>query len=120
MLPLALVIRFALELCLLAVAGWLPYHLWPTPIGLAASAASVVTLLLVWGALISPKRRLELGAPSRLALEAALFGLAATALATTGRTCLAAALLAVALIDRWALALLSRSDSGHTGGAEKH
>lgn len=106
MLTLALAIRFLLEICLVAVAIWLPYQLWPGPSGLVFSATAVAVLLLTWGTLLSPKRRVELGAELRLSFEMALFGLAAIALYSRGHWPLAIGLTAIASADKLALFLL--------------
>lgn len=107
-LALALAIRFSLEICLAAVAAWLPSQILAGREALGLSAALVIFLVLIWGALLSPKRHLEIGALPRLLLEMLLFGLAAIALYSNGQRQLAFALIGIAAIDKVALVLLER------------
>lgn len=106
MLDFALVIRFSLEICLVAIGLWFPWNHSTGVTALAGSLAIVVGLVLTWGMLLSPKRRLEIGGTARLLLEAILFSAAAAALATGGHWQLAAALIAIAIVDKLVLILL--------------
>ncbi len=106
MLGLALAVRFALELCLVAVASWFPWHVWR---GVRAAVGTVVLVglvMLVWGYFLSPKRRWEIGGLARLVLEVGLFCLASATLLWAGRWQLAIALLATALADKLVLVVL--------------
>lgn len=105
-LPIALAIRFALEICLVAVAAWFPLQADIATTRLALSLGSVIVLLLIWGTLLSPKRRVEIGGPPRFILEFALFGLATAALFTRGHWELALTLMGFWLFDKSALLLL--------------
>lgn len=106
MLAIALMIRFVLEICLLVVAAWFPFEVVGGPGGLVAGAASALLLMLGWSALLSPKRRVEIGGGPRLALEFALFALASAALASAGHWEIAAALFGLAVIDKSAVVAL--------------
>jgi hypothetical protein len=92
-------VRFLLELAALValvlwgaatvagVGGWV--------LGLAAAAAFAAA----WGMYVSPKARIPLGAGARLAVELALFGTVALALAYAGRTVFAVAFALVAVVS---------------------
>ena len=103
MLAVALAVRFALELCLLGVFAWAAHRLAPGPAGVGLAVAAVVVVAGVWGTLLSPRRPVEIGRAPRLLLELILFGLAAGALYGGGHWRLAAALIAVELIDKLAI-----------------
>ena len=108
MLALALTARFALEVCLLSVVGWFAYRLSPGWKGAGLSVAAVALLAITWGALLSPRRPVEIGELSRLLLELALFALAAAALYSRGHWQLATALILIELVDKLALSFLER------------
>ena len=108
MRAIALGIRFALELCILASLALLAAHLATTILsqallGIAFCAAAAA----VWATFLSPKRKYELGLAARLALEAVFFLGAALILNYVGWPALAIALVVVAVADRIALALLA-------------
>jgi hypothetical protein len=102
----ALGVRFLLELCILA-----SFAAWAARLDTPAVARVVLGVILcldaatAWGLLLSPKRRFDLPAPVRLAIEAGFFGLAAAALFEIGWTMLALALLLAAIAHRIALAI---------------
>ena len=103
----ALGIRFVLELCILASLAILSAHL-DVPV-LAQVLLGLVFCIVgaaVWGAFLSPKRKHDIGLVGRLVLEAAYFAGAALILAQVGRPLAAIALMAVAVVDRIALALI--------------
>jgi hypothetical protein len=103
MLSLALAIRFSLEICLVAVALWFPWHHLTGTAAMAGSVALTVALALTWGNFLSPKRRVEIGGLARLLLETALFSFAAAALYSGGHWQLAAILIGIASIDKLVL-----------------
>jgi hypothetical protein len=111
MLAVALAVRFALELCLISVTAWFFYRLSPGWNGAVLSLGGVIILAATWGTLLSPRRTVELGALVRLALELALFGLAAAALYSGGHWKLAALLIAVEVIDKSVVTFLQRASS---------
>ncbi len=108
MLASALMIRFILELCLLAVAAWFPFEVLGGFWGLALGTAAALLLMLIWGTFLSPKRRVEIGGVPRVVLEVALFAVAGIALKSTGHWQLALALFGMALIDKSAVVALER------------
>lgn len=103
----ALVVRFALELCVLASLAALAAHL---PVARWAQAVLgillCVTAAAIWGAFLSPKRRYEMGLVGRLVLEAAFFLSAALILAYINWPTVAIVLIVVATADRIALAFI--------------
>jgi len=107
MKAIALAIRFALELCILASLAALAAHL---PMAAWARALLAVLFCLtgaaVWGTFLAPKRRYEIGVAPRLLLEAGFFLGAVSILACIGWPISAVALLVVAIADRIALAFL--------------
>jgi hypothetical protein len=61
--------------------------------------AAPLAVIVVWALFVSPKRRVELARPLRLAIEFAVFGAAAAALVATGHWTLGIAFAAVALVS---------------------
>jgi uncharacterized protein DUF2568 len=103
----ALGIRFTLELCIVASLAALTAHL-PVPISVKVLMGVLFCGIgaAVWGALLSPKRKYEIGAAGRLLLEAAFFIGSASILHFIGWSALAIALLVTAAVDRIALGLI--------------
>ena len=94
MLDVLLALRFALELALFAVLGSLGAGLPPSaPAAWALGIGCAATAVAVWGVLLSPRRRVDLPLPARLAIELALFGAASAGLAASGRPVWAVVLL---------------------------
>ena len=89
-------LRFLLELCLLAALAY---------VGLQASVVLAVVLPVVaavlWGLFVSPKSRYPLSLPWWLALQAALFGVAAIGLIAVGETFGALVAVNLALVLFW-------------------
>ena len=107
MKAVALGVRFLLELCILAsLAAWSLSRPLQLPLRIAIASLACLAAALLWGAVLSPKRRIDFRAPVRLAIEAAFFGVAAAALVGTGSTTLAVMLVTAAIADRIALATL--------------
>ncbi|SFB56330.1 Protein of unknown function [Cohnella sp. OV330] len=101
-----LALRFALELAMLAALGYWGFkadaasaYRWMLGIGSPAVAA------VVWGAFLSPKASVPLHAGLKLAIELAVFGVAAAALYAAGRPASAAALLGVWAVNRILIAV---------------
>ena len=93
-------LRFLLELALLAAVSY-----W----GLQAQGAVVAVVMplvfaAVWGAFLSPKAKVALPRPARLALEVVVFALGAAGLFAAGATTLGIAFAAVVVVNE---ALLS-------------
>lgn len=107
-LVVALVVRFALELALLAgvaVATWLlvpGWWRWP------AAIVAVIAVAVLWGAMLSPRAPVTIDEWAKVAIEVVLFGGTALALAATGLGIPAAVGVAVWLVDRVAIAMLQR------------
>lgn len=87
MSPANLVLRFLLELTLLAALGY-----WGTQQAVSVAArgalavAAPLAAALAWGGVVSPKARVRAPAPVRLLVELALFASGAWALAAADRT----------------------------------
>ncbi|MDG0794925.1 YrdB family protein [Cohnella ginsengisoli] len=99
-------LRFALELAMLAALGYWGFKTDAAPalcwtLGIGAPAAAAV----VWGAFLSPKASVVLNAGLKLAIELAVFGVAAAALHASGRPASAAALLGVWAVNRILIAV---------------
>lgn len=80
-----LTLRFLLELCMLAALGYWGVETGEqlvAKIGLGTGAPLLAGL--VWGIFLAPKSSRRLHQPLRLILELVIFGLAITALYTTG------------------------------------
>jgi Protein of unknown function (DUF2568) len=90
-----LALRFALELTALAAVGWWGWDVGGPLLALAAVAAVVA----VWGAFVAPKRRFDLAAPIRLAIELAVWLAAGAALYGVGHTALAVAFVVLAVVS---------------------
>jgi hypothetical protein len=95
-----LVLRFLLELCMLAALGYWGY--WTgqgtlAKVGLAICAPLLAAM--VWGVFISPKAAVRVPRWLWLVLQGILFGCAAAALATTGHPFLATVLLLLVAIN---------------------
>jgi hypothetical protein len=58
-----------------------------------------IGVIVVWALFVSPKPRIELPRPARLAIELAVFGLAALALAAAGQRTLAIVFAVVAVVS---------------------
>lgn len=92
------VLRFVLELCMLAALGYGGYEAGSNPVNYVLMVALPLAAATVWGAFIAPKARHPAVDPWRLALEIALFGAAGAALATAGQMRLAVILWLAAAI----------------------
>jgi Protein of unknown function (DUF2568) len=90
-----LALRFALEFAALAAVGWWGWDAGGPLLALAAVAAVVV----VWGAFVAPKRRFDLAAPIRLAIELVVWLAAGAALYGVGHTALAVAFVVLAVVS---------------------
>ena len=111
MLVAALAARFLLEVALLIVlAIWGFRQADGLALGLLCGLAAPSAAALLWGLLISPKRRFELGRIPRLVLELALFATAAGALWQMDRPIVALGLFAAACADRFGLIWLRRRE----------
>ena len=107
-LRVALVVRFLLELALLAGAATAVWGLVPGGAAWLAAIAAVIVLAVVWGLFLSPKATLDIRPAGRVCLETVLFVAVGAALWATGLGGAGAALVAVWVLDRIALAALQR------------
>jgi hypothetical protein len=106
-LPLVLVARFVVELCLVvgvAVVAASASDAWPVRVLVAAAA--VVALAVVWGLVLSPKARIGLPVQVRVVLELVLFGLTAIGLWGIGYVAAGALLFAADVVILGGLFLL--------------
>jgi hypothetical protein len=90
-----LALRFALELAALAALGWWGWDVGGPLLALAAVAAFVV----VWGSFVAPRRRFDLAAPIRFAIELVVWLAAGGALYGTGHAALAVAFVVLAVLS---------------------
>ncbi len=107
LLRIALLLRFLLELALLAGAGVAAWRLTPDGWAWAAAALVPVLVAVLWGLFLSPRARVPLSAGLKLLIETVLFAGVALALAASGLTAAAVAGVAIWAADRLAIALLS-------------
>jgi len=88
-----LVLRFGLELCLLAALGWWGFSVGgPLIVKILLAVLIVAGVAVVWGLFLSPRRTVPMGADARLVMEVVLFTLAVLALASLRQAVLGAAL----------------------------
>jgi hypothetical protein len=98
--------RFVLELCLfaaMAVIGWgaMDNRLFGVVVGLGLALMTA----LIWGMLLSPRRRLDLPLAIRVVLELVLFATSAVGLAALGHPTWGLALLVAEVLVLIGLAL---------------
>ena len=112
MVTILLALRFALELCLLGSMAVIGLTAFDNPAaGFLAAAALVTAVGAVWGALLSPRRPVDLPLFVRVALEVVLFVAASLGLAVSGHLSAGVLLVAAELVLLPALAAL-----GHPPG----
>ena len=96
-----LAIRFALELCMLAVFGWWGYHSGGSgPTKIAWAIAAPLTAAVVWGIFLSPKAKIKLSLAIRVLMELALFSFAGWMLYRKGKEIQGELLVAAFVINR--------------------
>jgi hypothetical protein len=79
------VLRFALELCMLAAfAYWGSRATGSTAANVVVAIAAPLAAVAVWGRFMAPRSPHRLPEPRRIPLEIVLFGLATAALAAAG------------------------------------
>ncbi|HEX6872097.1 MAG TPA: YrdB family protein [Micromonosporaceae bacterium] len=103
MKALALVVRFGLELAVLAALVYAGVVLVSGPLGWLVGLVAALLAAAVWGVFVSPRARIILPTPARLAVEVAVFAAGCAALLWAGRAGASAALGGVYLADRLAL-----------------
>jgi Protein of unknown function (DUF2568) len=106
-------VRFGLELCLLAALCYWGFHTHDSLIAdLAAGLGAPLLFALAWGAWVAPKAPYRLQDPLRLVLEVAVFTSGTVALLDAGSGTLAALLAVAVAINICLLFLLSQRGSG--------
>ena len=94
------VLRFVLELCMLATfAYWGSHATSATAANVAIAIAAPLAATAVWGVFMAPRSRNRLPERRRIPLEIVLFGLATAALADAGQPGLALAFGVTAAIN---------------------
>ncbi|MFW6204187.1 MAG: YrdB family protein [Actinomycetota bacterium] len=102
-----LLVRFLCELAMLAAFGYWGFRTGDGAAGRALlGIGAPLVVAIVWGVLLSPKRRYDLPVVARIVIELALFGAAAVALAAAAQPALAVTLAAVAVVQRVGLSAL--------------
>lgn len=106
MRAMALLVRLGLEICILIALAGMAAH-WAAPFGMRVLLGIVLCAAAggVWGMLLSPKRKYEIGTGGRLFLEALLFMGTAAIVYYSGHPAWAVAVIVIATADRIALAL---------------
>jgi hypothetical protein len=88
------VVRFLLELCMLAA-----FAVWGATINVAVAIAAPLVAATVWGIWLAPKSERQLRGPAFVAAELTMFGLATVALLAADHTAAAIAFGVVAAIN---------------------
>jgi hypothetical protein len=94
----ALTIRFLCELGAVAAVAYGGYRATGGIAGVVLGGVCAVALMAFWGTFLAPRRRIDLPLPVRLALELAVWVVAAGAHWSTGRTGLAVLLITAAVV----------------------
>jgi hypothetical protein len=104
--PGNLLLRFALELCVLAaLAYWGATTTLRLPGRIALAIAIPGVVAAVWSLVVAPKARVDLGPVFRLAVEIVIFAAAVTALAVRHQLLLAVLLALLYLLNRVLMAI---------------
>jgi hypothetical protein len=98
-----LALRFFLELAALAALAY-----WGWSVTWVLAIAAPAAWIALWATFGSPKARVTLETPQRIAFEAMVFGAAAAALSAAGQAVWAVVLFAAWAANRTVLTLLSR------------
>ena len=114
MTAVLLALRFMLELALLAALGVIGWNAFDnTILSVIAAIALVVVAAAAWGALLSPKRRLDVPLALRVVIELCLFIAASAGLWATGYAGAGLALLGGEVVVIVALGLLGLPPGTH-------
>lgn len=117
MAPLLLALRFVLELTLLGTLAWLGFRNFDNVGGATFVAVVVVVLVgVLWGLLLSPRRRIDLPLGARVVIELALFGIASGGLASAGLPLAGIALFTLEVVVVSGLAGLGYPPGSDVGG----
>ena len=94
-----LVVRFLLELCLLAALAWAGASVdGPLLVRILLAVGLPLGAAVLWGTFVAPKRKVQVSEPTRLLVELALFGAGALALVLAEQVVLGLAFGALALL----------------------
>jgi uncharacterized protein DUF2568 len=93
-----LTIRFVCELGALAAVAYWGYHTAGGAAGVALGVLCAGVVAAAWATFLAPKRRIDLPLPGRLAIELAVWALAAAGLWSAGRRGLAGLLFVAAVV----------------------
>jgi hypothetical protein len=96
---LNLLVRFLLELSALAALGYWGYGATSGALRWALAIGASLAFAALWGLFVSPKAKVVVPRPARFAIELALLGAAAVALAAAGQPVLAAVFAALVLVS---------------------
>lgn len=107
----ALLLRFLLELALLAAAAFLAWTLADGGWRLPLAVLTPVAIAVVWGTFLSPKARVTIPGWARVAFEALLFVGSGYLLWRVGSPTAGAALAVVWVLDRVVLAVTEGTPS---------
>ncbi len=100
----ALALRFALELAAIVAVGWWGFGLAaPAVVRAAAGLVAPLVVIVVWGAVVSPKPRFAVPRWLRLLTEVLVWLVAITALLAVDRPGLAVAFAVLVVVDLLAL-----------------
>lgn len=109
-LAVALVVRFLIELALLAGAGIAAWHLAPEFWAWPAAIVAPLVVAIVWGLFLSPRARYALREPVKIALETLLFVAVGCALFAVGLGVVAVIGVGIWAADRIAISVLTPRD----------
>ena len=109
---IALAVRFLLELALLAASALIGWRLAEGGWRFLAASIAVLVVAVVWGLLLSPKARFDVGASAHLGIEAILFLGAGAGLIALGHGPAGIGLILVWAADRAALGRDPRRTAG--------
>ena len=107
----ALLLRFLLELALLAGVVYVGWTLADGGWRIPTAAFALAVVIALWGTFLSPKARVSIPGWARVVLEVLLFGGVGYLLWQTGAPTTGAALAAVWALDRVVLALTEGAPS---------
>ena len=110
-----LALRFAVELVLFAAPLVIAVRSLGGAVGVALGLVASAAVIVLWGAVLSPRRRIDAPRAARVTLELVLVAAVSIGFALTGRGALALALLAAEAIGvggLWLLGLPPGTDVG--------
>ena len=92
-------VRFLLELCAVAAAGYWGFGIAGGVLAWLLGLAAPILIIMLWGAFVAPKASRRLPDPPRLVLELWIFAAASVGLAAAGSPLLGAALAIAAVVN---------------------